>query len=347
MISKFEINSLNPQIKEQVQHIINHKTKPLGALGILEDLALRICLIQETVSPKIASPTVVVFAGDHGITQEGVSPYPQEVSWQMVMNFIAGGAAINVFTKQNGWDILVVDAGVNHDFDPALPLQHLKVAKGTQNFLHSPAMTKAQLDEALEKGTNLVKQIHAKGSNCIAFGEMGIGNTSAAAAIMHKITGIAMEACAGRGTGLNDEGLEKKIAILKQAIINNPAYTPEEILQTFGGFEIAMIVGAMLSAAQQKMLIVVDGFIVSSALLIAHALYPQILDYCVFAHQSDETGHKQMLQFLKAKPLLNLNMRLGEGTGAALALPIIQASVNFINEMSSFESAGVRESEDR
>jgi nicotinate-nucleotide--dimethylbenzimidazole phosphoribosyltransferase len=347
MISKFEINSLNTQIKEQVQHIINHKTKPLGALGILEDLALRICLIQETVSPKIASPTVVVFAGDHGITQEGVSPYPQEVSWQMVMNFIAGGAAINVFTKQNGWDILVVDAGVNHDFDPALPLQHLKVAKGTQNFLHSPAMTKAQLDEASEKGANLVKQIHAKGSNCIAFGEMGIGNTSAAAAIMHKITGIAMEACAGRGTGLNDEGLEKKIAILKQAIINNPAYTPEEILQTFGGFEIAMIVGAMLSAAQQKMLIVVDGFIVSSALLIAHALYPQILDYCVFAHQSDETGHKQMLQFLKAKPLLNLNMRLGEGTGAALALPIIQASVNFINEMSSFESAGVRESEDR
>ncbi|WP_155977975.1 nicotinate-nucleotide--dimethylbenzimidazole phosphoribosyltransferase [Pedobacter glucosidilyticus] len=343
MISKFEINSLNTQIKEQVQYIINHKTKPLGALGILEDLALRICLIHETVSPKIASPTVVVFAGDHGITQEGVSPYPQEVSWQMVMNFIAGGAAINVFTKQNGWDILVVDAGVNHDFDPALPLQHLKVAKGTQNFLHSPAMTKAQLDEALEKGANLVKQIHVKGSNCIAFGEMGIGNTSAAAAIMHKITGIAMEACAGRGTGLNDKGLEKKIAILKQAIINNPAYTPEEILQTFGGFEIAMIVGAMLSAAQQKMLIVVDGFIVSSALLIAHALYPQILDYCVFAHQSDETGHKQMLQFLKAKPLLNLNMRLGEGTGAALALPIIQASVNFINEMSSFESAGVSE----
>jgi nicotinate-nucleotide--dimethylbenzimidazole phosphoribosyltransferase len=347
MTSKFEINSLNTQIQEQVQHIINHKTKPLGALGILEDLALRICLIQETVSPKIVSPTVVVFAGDHGITQEGVSPYPQEVSWQMVMNFIAGGAAINVFTKQNGWNIFVVDAGVNHDFDPALPLQHLKVAKGTQNFLHSPAMTKAQLDEALEKGANLVKQIHANGSNCIAFGEMGIGNTSAAAAIMHKITGIAMEACAGRGTGLNDEGLEKKIAILKQAIINNPAYTPEEILQTFGGFEIAMIVGAMLSAAQQKMLIVVDGFIVSSALLIAHALYPQILDYCVFAHQSDETGHKQMLQFLKAKPLLNLNMRLGEGTGAALALPIIQASVNFINEMSSFESAGVRESEDR
>ncbi|QEK51054.1 nicotinate-nucleotide--dimethylbenzimidazole phosphoribosyltransferase [Pedobacter aquae] len=347
MTSKFEINSLNTQIQEQVQHIINHKTKPLGALGILEDLALRICLIQETVSPKIASPTVVVFAGDHGITQEGVSPYPQEVSWQMVMNFIAGGAAINVFTKQNGWDILVVDAGVNHDFDPALPLQHLKVAKGTQNFLHSPAMTKAQLDEALEKGANLVQKIHDQGSNCIAFGEMGIGNTSAAAAIMHKITGIAMEACAGRGTGLNDEGLEKKIAILKQAIINNPAYTPEEILQTFGGFEIAMIVGAMLSAAQQKMLIVVDGFIVSSALLIAHALYPQILDYCVFAHQSDETGHKQMLQFLKAKPLLNLNMRLGEGTGAALALPIIQASVNFINEMSSFESAGVRESEDR
>jgi nicotinate-nucleotide--dimethylbenzimidazole phosphoribosyltransferase len=341
MTSKFEINSLNTQIKEQVQHIINHKTKPLGALGILEELALRICLIQETVSPKIASPTMVVFAGDHGITQEGVSPYPQEVSWQMVMNFIAGGAAINVFTKQNGWDIMVVDAGVNHDFDPALPLQHLKVDKGTQNFLNGPAMTKAQLDEALEKGARLVQQIHARGSNCIAFGEMGIGNTSAAAAIMHKITGIAMEACAGRGTGLNDEGLNRKIAILKQAIINNPAYSPEEILQTFGGFEIAMMVGAMLSAAEQKMLILVDGFIVSSALLIAHALHPQILDYCIFAHQSDENGHKQMLQFLKAKPLLNLNMRLGEGTGAALVLPIVQASVNFINEMSSFESAGV------
>lgn len=305
---------------------------------------MQIGAIQDTLSPKISYPTLVVFAGDHGIVAEGVSPYPQEVTWQMVMNFISGGAAINVFAKQNGWEILVVDAGVNYDFPADLPVKNLKINYGTKNFLLDPALSKTELEKAIMAGADLVLELNQKGSNCIAFGEMGIGNTSAAAVIMSKITGLPISECAGKGTGLDDEGLKHKINILSKAIVNQQANEAEDILRTFGGFEIAMICGAMLKAAELKMLILVDGFIVTSALLVAQALHPHILDYCIFAHQSDENGHAKMLNYLKAKPLLNLGMRLGEGTGAALALPLVQAAVNFLNQMASFESAGVSKS---
>lgn len=341
MLSTFQINASSDNYTETAQHIINNKTKPLGSLGKLEKLALQVAKIQENKTLKISSPTLIVFAGDHGITAEGVSPYPQDVTWQMVMNFVGGGAAINIFTKQNGWQIEIVDAGVNHDFDPSLRIKNLKISKGTKNFLNEPAMDNSQMNLALKRGSDLVDEIFLKGCNCIAFGEMGIGNTSSAAVIMHKFTGAAMEECAGRGTGLNDEGLNRKLEILKQAVRKQQANTPEDILKTFGGFETAMITGAILKAAENKMIIIIDGFIVSSALLIAHSIYPQVLDYCIFAHQSDEKGHKNMLKYLNVSPLLHLDMRLGEGTGAALALPIIQAAVNFFNNMASFESAGV------
>lgn len=341
MINTYIISSISTSLKTALKHQIDFKTKPLGALGKLENLALQIGCIQETLSPKILYPTLVVFAGDHGIVAEGVSPYPQEVTWQMVMNFVSGGAAINVFAKQNGWDILVVDAGVNYDFPIELPVKNLKINYGTKNFLVEPAMSKAELDKAIKVGADLVSEINQKGSNCIAYGEMGIGNTSAAAVIMSKIMQLPISDCAGKGTGLDDEGLKHKINILANAIENHHTYNPEEVLRTFGGFEIAMICGAMLKAAELKMIILVDGFIVTSALLIAHAIQPTILDYCIFAHQSDENGHVKMLNYLKAKPLLNLGMRLGEGTGAALALPLVQAAVNFLNEMASFKSAGV------
>ena len=341
MITTFQISKISSNLNEALKHKINFKTKPLGALGMLEDLALQIGQIQETSTPKISCPTLIVFAGDHGIVAEGVSPYPQEVTWQMVMNFVSGGAAINVFTKQNGWDILVVDAGVNYDFPDHLPIKKLKINYGTKNFLLEPALSEIELEKAINAGADLVLETNQKGCNCIAFGEMGIGNTSAAAVIMSKITGLPIQDCAGKGTGLDNEGLKHKINILSKAIENHRTYNSTDILRTFGGFEIAMICGAVLKAAELKMMILVDGFIVTSALLVAQALHPNVLDYCIFAHQSDENGHARMLNYLKAKPLLKLGMRLGEGTGAALALPLVQAAVNFLNEMASFESAGV------
>ncbi|TAF43509.1 MAG: nicotinate-nucleotide--dimethylbenzimidazole phosphoribosyltransferase [Sphingobacteriales bacterium] len=328
-------------LNKAIQHKINNKTKPLGSLGKLEEIALKVALLQNTLSPKINVPTLVVFAADHGIVAEGVSPYPQEVTWQMVMNFISGGAAINVFTKQNGFNIQIVDAGVNYTFEENLAIKNLKIAYGTRNFLHEPAMLTDELFSAFNKADTLVNEIFSSGSNCIAFGEMGIGNTSAAAIIMNKITGIAIEECAGKGTGLSNEGLVHKIMILKKAMLKHQTKSVESILQTFGGFEIAMIYQSILKAAENKMLIIIDGFIVTAALLAAHVTNPSIINFCVFAHQSDENGHKAMLKFLNVEPLLNLQMRLGEGTGAALALPLVQAAVNFLNDMASFESAEV------
>ncbi len=341
MLKSFKIEPISLSLEKDIISKIDHKTKPVGALGKLEQIALQVALIQNTLSPKISLPTLLVFAGDHGITAEGVSPYPQDVTWQMVMNFVAGGAAINVFTKQNNWQIEVIDAGVNHDFDVSLPIRNLKIAKGTKNFLHKPAMQESELNLAIENGSNLILEAVAKGSNCVAFGEMGIGNTSSAAIIMHLVTNISLDVCTGRGTGLNDEGLKHKIETLTKAVQKHEIKGGEKILQYFGGYEIAMITGAILQAAECRTLILIDGFIVSAALLIAQEINPSVLDYCIFAHQSDEKGHKAMLEYLHAEPLLNLQMRLGEGTGAAIALPIVQSAINFLNEMATFESAGV------
>ena len=341
MIRTYQIEATNQELTTQLQHQINIKTKPLGALGKLEKLALKIGLIQQTIKPKILHPTMLIFAADHGIVAEGVSPYPQEVTWQMVLNFVNGGAAINVFAKQNGWKIDIIDAGVNTRFEQSLPIHHAKINFGTKNFLYEAAMSEIEMKKALETGEEFIKHYQKAGSNCIAFGEMGIGNTSAATVIMSRILNLPIEECVGRGTGLDDTGLRRKTEVLKQAILKHEVNGAKSILQTFGGFEIAMMVGAMLSAAEQKILMMIDGFIVTSALLVAHALHPEVLDYCIFAHQSDENGHQKMLNYLNAEPLLKLDMRLGEGTGAALALPLVQAAVNFLNDMASFESAGV------
>ena len=341
MIRTYQIEATNQELTTQLQHQINIKTKPLGALGKLEKLALKIGLIQQTIKPKILHPTMLIFAADHGIVAEGVSPYPQEVTWQMVLNFVNGGAAINVFAKQNGWKINIIDAGVNTRFEQSLPIHHAKINFGTKNFLYEAAMSEIEMKKALETGEEFIKHYQKAGSNCIAFGEMGIGNTSAATVIMSRILNLPIEECVGRGTGLDDTGLRRKTEVLKQAILKHEVNGAKSILQTFGGFEIAMMVGAMLSAAEQKILMMIDGFIVTSALLVAHALHPEVLDYCIFAHQSDENGHQKMLNYLNAEPLLKLDMRLGEGTGAALALPLVQAAVNFLNDMASFESAGV------
>jgi len=325
----------------QLQRKIDNKTKPLGSLGILEEIALQIGLVQNTLSPSLKNPTIIVFAGDHGIVDEGVSPFPKEVTMQMVMNFLQGGAAINVFCKQNDIKLLVADAGVDFDFEPSMPLIHAKIGKGTKNILKEPAMSGEECQKALSKGGEIIQK-RSVGCNIIGFGEMGIGNTSSASLLMSRICQLPIEKCVGRGTGLDDEGLKNKISILKKALDKHPnATTPCEILATFGGFEIVMMAGAMLKAAELGMIIMVDGFIATSALISAHQFNKQILKNCIFCHQSDEQGHKLMLEYLKVNTLINLGMRLGEGTGAALAYPIIKAAISFLNEMASFESAGV------
>lgn len=342
-MKKFQIFPRNRDMDEAIQAIIDQKTKPIGALGALEQLALQAVAIQETLTPAWESPHILVFAGDHGITQEGVSPYPAAVTAQMVLNFVRGGAAINVFCRQHELNLRVVDAGVNFDFSPELPIIHQKIGHGTKNFLHEPAMNLEQVEAAIRAGSLLVAKISfSTNCNLIGFGEMGIGNTSAAALIMSEICQLPLYFCVGKGTGLDEEGLQHKLSILQKAQAAHPqSKTPLEILQTFGGFEMAQMVGAILQAAENQMLILVDGFIATAAFLVAHAMEPNVMDYAVFCHQSDEQGHKRMLEFLKASPLLHLGLRLGEGTGAALAFPLLDAALRFFNEMASFEQAEV------
>lgn len=330
-------------LEAALQQRINTKTKPLGALGRLEALALQIGLIQQTLQPELRQPAILVFAGDHGIAQSGVSPFPQEVTFQMVQNFLAGGAAINVFARQHGITLRIVDAGVNADFSGQAGLVHAKVGLGTANFLHQPAMTAVQCQQAVERGVQLAQAETANGTNVLGFGEMGIANTSSSAALMSVLCALPVADCAGRGTGLDDAGLQRKIGILEQALQLHAiqASQPVQALATFGGFEIAMMVGAMLGGAAQGAVLLIDGFIATTALLVASRIQPNIRDYCVFTHRSGEAGHTRLLQVLNATPLLDIGMRLGEGTGCAVAYPLLQSAVGFLNDMASFESAGV------
>ncbi len=328
-------------LQEQLQHKIDLKTKPLGSLGTLEQLALQIGTIQNTLTPSLSRLTILVFAADHGLADEGVSPYPKDVTWQMVMNFVAGGAAINVFCRQNGIDLKVVDAGVDYDFPADVPVVDAKVARGSRNMRREPAMTAEECRAAIQKGRELVANEANAGCNIIGFGEMGIGNTSASSLLMHRFLSIPIEECIGAGTGSQGEHFARKTAILKEVSEKYDPQTAEETLATFGGLEIAMMAGAMLEAAERKMVVLVDGFIASAAALSALRMQPEVRDSMIFCHSSDERGHKQMLQELNVRPVLSLGLRLGEGTGAALAYPLIKAAVGFLNEMASFEDAGV------
>ncbi|HTH31433.1 MAG TPA: nicotinate-nucleotide--dimethylbenzimidazole phosphoribosyltransferase, partial [Lacibacter sp.] len=313
-------------IEEQLLNKINNKTKPVGALGMLEELALKIGAVQNSLSPTINKPHIVVFAGDHGIAATGkVNPYPQEVTAQMVLNFANAGAAINVFTKQHNIGLTVVDAGVNFDFDPSLPIVHAKINHGTADYSEFNAMSIDEVNAAIEKGQSIVQDLFKDGCNTIGFGEMGIGNTSSASLIMHHLLNLPLSECVGRGTGATDEQLQRKRETLENVSLlhelNHYNITPRQLLCRIGGFEIAMMCGAYQKAAELNMIIVVDGFIATAALLVAKHLNQTITDHCVFAHCSDESGHRKMLEHFSAKPVLQLGLRLGEGTGAALAIP--------------------------
>ena len=337
-----------------LQQKIDQKPKPLGSLGRLETIALQVGMIQKTLEPSIINPHIIVFAGDHGIAATGlVNPFPQSVTAQMVLNFVHGGAAINSFCGLHQIRLLVVDAGVNFDFDPSegsTELIHAKIGYGTKNYLTQAAMTCEQSEKAIQQGRKLVDLVFERNCNCIGLGEMGIGNSSSAALVMSLVMGIPIEACVGRGTGTSEEQLRIKVETLRKVIefhFPEPFSPrgPKDILKLVGGFEMAMMIGAYLRAAELNMLIVVDGFIATAALLIARGLSIDILQHCIFAHTSGEQGHEKMLSYLNARPLLNLELRLGEGTGSALAIPLIQSAVHFLREMASFESAGVSNKE--
>ncbi len=332
-------------LKDQLQHKIDLKTKPLGALGQLEAIALQLGMIQNTLSPELKNPSLLVFAADHGIADEGVSPYPKDVTWQMVMNFCSGGAAINVFCKQNGIGIKVIDAGVDYDFPADLPIVNAKIARGSGNMLKEPAMTVEECRLAMKRGAEFVQKEAEAGSNTIAFGEMGIGNTSPSSLLMHRFLNLPIEECTGKGAGMKGEKLDYKTTVLRTI---SEKYNPEttiETLATFGGLEIAMMVGAILEAHTQGMVILIDGFIATAATVTAIQFNESVRDNCLFCHASEERGHQLMLEYLHAKPVLSLGMRLGEGSGAAVAYPVIKAAATFLNEMASFEDAGVSNKE--
>ena len=322
-----------------IRHAVDSKTKPLGALGVVETLAAQVARIQGTLTPTLDRCRLTLFAADHGIAHEGVSAYPQAVTRQMVANFIAGGAAANVFARTNGVDLQVVDAGVAGDPMDAPGLVSRRIASGTRNCAVEPAMTGDQLDAALRAGEELGANVAAEAA---AFGEMGIANTSSATLIAHKLTGTGLDALVGRGTGLDDEGLTRKRAVLVRASARTAGrLDARTALGEYGGFEIVMMAGAMIGSARTGAVVLVDGFIASAAALAAVGIAPALRDHLVFAHRSAEPGHRTILEALDAQPLLDLDMRLGEGTGALIAWPVLKCAAAMMSEMASFESAGV------
>ena len=335
----------NPQLTQALQHKLDHKTKPLGSLGRLEQLALRLGQIQGTASPDLQQPQMVVFAGDHGLAARGVSAFPSDVTWQMVENFLAGGAAVSVLARQHGLQLTVADCGVAREVPareavPGAPrLVRCRVAAGTQDASVGPAMTEAQCAQALRNGMDIVR---AMPGNALLLGEMGIGNTSVASLLLARLAGVPLAECTGAGTGLDAAGIARKQAVLEQALAANAGATqPLEALAALGGFEVATLTGAVLQAAAERRVIVVDGFITCAAVLVAVRLAPAVLQRCVFAHRSGERGHGHMLQALQAQPLLDLGLRLGEGSGAALAWPLLESACRVLREMASFQAAGV------
>lgn len=329
----------------RLQHVLDNKTKPLGSLGRLESLALRVGQILGSEAPQLQAPQMLVCAGDHGLAARGVSAFPSDVTWQMVENFLAGGAAVSVLARQHGLALTVVDCGVARDIAPreSAPgrprLLVRKVAAGTQDASQGPAMTAAQCAAALQNGVEVVRGLPG---NALLLGEMGIGNTSVASLLLARLGSLPIAECTGAGTGLDAAGIARKCAVLQQALdANVAAIEPLAVLAALGGLEVATLVGAVLQAASERRVIVVDGFITSAAVLLASRLQPLVLQRCVFAHRSGELGHSLMLQQMRAEPLLDWGLRLGEGSGAALAWPFLMSACAVLAEMASFDSAGV------
>ena len=316
----FQIVRPDEGIREALTDKINNLTKPKGSLGTLEELALQIGLVQQTLCPTLKKPQNIIFAADHGIVEEGVSLSPKEVTWQQISNFLHGGAGVNFLCRQHGFTLKIVDAGVDYDLPYEKGIINMKVRKGTRSYLHEAAMTEEEMDLCIERGAEVVRMCHEEGSNVLSFGEMGIANTSSSSLWMSCFTGIDLAQCVGAGSGLNQTGIRHKYEVLKQSLDNYRGDgSARDIIRYFGGLEMVMAVGAMLQAAELKMLILVDGFIMTNCLLAASRLYPEVVSYAIFGHCGDESGHKLVLDAMGARPLLHLGLRLGEGTGAICA----------------------------
>ena len=338
----FHIERPDQQLKTAIQEKIDNLNKPKGSLGLLEDTALQVCLIQQTLTPTLQHPSHLLLGADHGIERESVSVSPRDVTWQQMMNFTRGGGGVNMFCRQHGFKLRIVDVGVDHDLSQTPGIIDRKIARGTRNFLYGPAMSDEQYEQALNIGSNLVDDCHAEGCNILSIGEMGIGNTSPSSIWMSLFCHMPLNECIGAGAGLNDKGIQHKREVLGKALENysslHPAPSP---ISYFGGFEMVTAIGAMLRAAELHLTILIDGFIMTACALAAVQLYPAARDYMIFAHSGDESGHRRMLDFLGAKPLLSLGLRLGEGTGALCAYPIVESAVRMINEMNNFQNANI------
>ena len=359
----FDIQATDKSLQAAIQDKIDNLNKPKGSLGRLEELAMQICLIQQTLEPSLQHPCHLLLGGDHGIEREGVSVSPREVTWQQMINFTHGGGGVNMFCRQHGFKLRIVDVGVDYDLSDVPGIIHRKIARGTKNFLYEPAMTEEEFNKAIEVGADLVDECIAEGCKVLCIGEMGIANTSPSSIWMSLFGDIPLRDCIGAGAGLNNEGIQHKYEVLTKALKayktykSYRAYEPYETngaygangphgncklpLQYFGGFEMIAAIGAMLRAAECHLIILIDGFIMTACALAAIMLYPASQDYMIFTHCGNESGHRMMLDIIDAKPLLSLGLRLGEGTGALCAYPIVESAVRMMNEMNNFKDARI------
>lgn len=338
----FVIQKPDTAIAPLLQAKIDSLAKPKGSLGLLEQLALQIGTIQQSLTPQLSHPCHILLAADHGIAASGVSPSPKAITWQQALNFVNGGGGINIFTRQHGFQLMVVDVGVDYDFEENIGLIDGKISKGTANFLHQAAMSHTQMEQAINIGISLVDQCHQAGCNIISLGELGIANTSPSSIWMSYLTGIDLKQCVGAGSGWASEGTLRKYQVLKQAVENYQGDgSAEDIMRYFGGYEMVAAVGAMLRAAELGMIILIDGFIMTNCLLMASQFQENIMDYAIFGHQGEETGHKLLLDHIGVNALLQLHFRLGEGTGAVCAFPLVDSAVRMINEMKTFQGADI------
>ena len=337
----FDIQATEKSIQNDIQQKIDNLNKPKGSLGRLEEIAMQICLIQQTLEPSLNHPCHLLFGGDHGIECEGVSVSPREVTWQQMINFTRGGGGVNMFCRQHGFKLRIVDVGVDYDLSGIEGIINRKIARGTKNFLYEPAMTEAEYNQAIQTGSDLVDDCIAEGCQILSIGEMGIANTSPSSIWMHLFGNIPLEDCIGAGAGLDSPGIRHKYDILSKAVKKYQLSTIHSPLSYFGGFEMIAAIGAMLRASERHLIILIDGFIMTACALATIRLYPASQDYMIFTHCGDESGHKKMLDIINAKPILHLGLRLGEGTGALCAFPIVDSAVRMMNEMNNFTNAKI------
>jgi nicotinate-nucleotide--dimethylbenzimidazole phosphoribosyltransferase len=345
----FDIHSTDQSLLSAIQAKIDNLNKPKGSLGRLEEIAMQVCLIQQTLSPSVAHPCHLLLGGDHGIEREGVSISPREVTWQQIINFTRGGGGVNMFCRQHGFTLRIVDVGVDYDLSGVSGIIDRKIARGTGNFLYEPAMSEEEFDRTLSVGIDLVDSCVAEGCRILSVGEMGIGNTSPSSIWMSLFGDIPLKDCIGAGAGLDNDGIRHKYEVLSRSMERYHEFYGKDVasvspvtpIRYFGGFEMVAAIGAMLRAAEQHVVVLIDGFIMTACALAAIRLYPASQDYMIFTHCGDESGHKMMLDIVDAKPLLHLGLRLGEGTGALCAFPIIDSAVRMVNEMNNFDNARI------